>query len=170
MTEKWKEVEGYNGAYFVSSSGRIISVMRGTPKELKGSINGQGYRQVALKKGGLQVMCAVHRLVAEAFIPNPYGKPCVNHRDFNRLNNKVENLEWVTYGENTNHSYDRIVSANRAKSCKPVIKYDRQGNYICRYESIAEAARHIGVGYVQIWRSINGYAHSAGGYLWRYAE
>lgn len=169
MTEEWKEIDGFDGAYLVSTAGRIISLVRGNRRELKGSLNGDGYREITLTKQGKPVRRYVHRLVAETFIPNPWGKPCVNHRDYDRSNNAVSNLEWVTYYENSEYSYERVVAASREKSCKPVIQYDKRGNFIHRYESLSEAGRETGVNVGHIGRCVKGYEKTAGGYIWRYA-
>ena len=104
--EEWKDVVGYEGIYQVSSLGRIKSLERmrchgKTYKEkIKCSHLINGYVVVMLFKNGKHKNCKVHRLVAEAFIPKPENKPCIDHIDTNRENNCVENLRWVTYQEN----------------------------------------------------------------------
>src|SRR5690554_7339922 len=101
-----KGVHGYDGLYFVSDCG---SVYRGGRrlKQARGK-SGNGYPQVSLCKQGLRRTCSVHRLVAEAFIENPDGKATVNHKDGNKLNNSVSNLEWATYSENLQHAVDAL--------------------------------------------------------------
>ncbi len=119
--EIWKDVVGYEGLYEVSSHGRVKSVARvyqspedgfNWTKETTNSIKAlrvkkNGRIDTALIKDGKLIQRYVHRLVAEAFIPNPDNKPCVNHIDNDPSNNKVSNLEWCTYKENTQHSFNQ---------------------------------------------------------------
>lgn len=97
MEEIWKPVVGYEGMYEVSNLGRVKSIKRNIIIKL-GII--KGYNRIVLK-GKTKL---IHRLVSEAFIPNPENKPCVNHIDNNPLNNNINNLEWVTHKENSFHS------------------------------------------------------------------
>ena len=90
--EEWKEIPGYEGLYEVSNKGNIRSLIRN--KIIKGFINRGGYRLVGLSKNGIRKKIAVHSLVAQAFIPNLDGLPQVNHKDEDKSNNSVENLEW----------------------------------------------------------------------------
>lgn len=116
MKEEWKPVKGFEGLYEVSNLGQVRSLDR-LRKNVKGmaKINGRiitgnhgekHYYQVALHKDGKKKYMSVHRLVAEAFIPNPDGKSQVNHIDGNKQNNVVSNLEWVTPSENILHSFE----------------------------------------------------------------
>lgn len=105
--ERWKWVDGYEGLYMVSDQGRVM----GTPKKThyghimrKGKV-WSGYERVCLCKGNAKQDCSVHRLVASAFIPNPERKLEVNHINGDRADNRVENLEWATRGENEKHAY-----------------------------------------------------------------
>ena len=106
MEEIWKPIKDYEGLYEVSNLGRVKSLnYRGTGKEkiLKNIENSKGYFQVGLVKFGKQKVFKVHRLVAEAFIPNPENKPCIDHINTVKSDNRVENLRWVTYKENSNN-------------------------------------------------------------------
>lgn len=117
MAEKWKSIQGYEGQYDVSNLGKVKSVRRkalngnGYQKKkdrlLKPHINKGGYATVALCKDGKPKVFLVHRLVAIAFIPNPEGKPIVDHIDTNPLNNAVDNLRWCTQKENCNNPKSR---------------------------------------------------------------
>ena len=111
MTEEiWKPVSGYEGLYEVSNKGRVKSLPRtssdGKPvigKIRKLSVSTNGYLQLSLSKNGINTIYRVHRLVAEAFLPNPDKKYAVNHKDETRTNNCVENLEWMSSKENCNY-------------------------------------------------------------------
>lgn len=100
---RWKNVAGYDGRYAVSESGLVAGI---SGKILKPRLNiPNGYYIVSFQKDGRSKRHLVHRLVAENFIPRVDGKPHVNHRDGNRLNNTVENLEWCTASENARHAW-----------------------------------------------------------------
>ena len=101
--EIWKDIKGYEGLYQVSNKGRVKSFHRKKIKLLKRH-DFRNYYAVRLYKDGIIENFLVHRLVAEFFIPNPQNKPQVNHKDGNKLNNCVENLEWVTIQENLLHA------------------------------------------------------------------
>ena len=103
--ELWQPIAGYDD-YHISNYGRMKSFCKGKVKILKPSINGQGYLTVGLTKDGKQKPFRINRLVALAFIPSPNAKPQINHIDCHKLNNYVENLEWVTARENIKHTYD----------------------------------------------------------------
>ncbi len=104
--EQWKPIEDYNGKYFVSNFGNIKSYKYNAPKLLKQRKDNYGYLRVALVNGKEVRELKVHRLVAKAFISNPYNKPTVNHIDGNKENNRVENLEWATNKEQMIHARD----------------------------------------------------------------
>ena len=118
FNEEWKDVIGFEGAYQVSNLGRVRSLDRvidyinnGTPTKMKifGRIlkltpDHEGYLRVSLKFGKKVKLAGVHRLVAQAFIPNPNNLPCVNHKDYQRDNNRVDNLEWCSVEYNNHYS------------------------------------------------------------------
>lgn len=115
--EIWKDIEGYEGFFMVSNQGRVKSLDRVIEHPnhglclIKGKlrrlpISDKGYHKVGLNKDGKTKKFAVHRLVAQAFIPNPESKPQVNHIDGVKTNNNVSNLEWVTNYENAYHAID----------------------------------------------------------------
>jgi hypothetical protein len=119
MAEIWKPIPGYEGKYEASSLGRIKSVPR--KHQLKEIImtlddHNSGYKVVKLRGLLGYKKCFVHRLVAKAFIPNPMNKEIVNHKDLNRWNNTLNNLEWLTQSENVRHGYE-----NRRSIPSPVI-------------------------------------------------
>lgn len=109
----WKSIKDYDTLYEVDDCGRVRSlqkwnghkyVKRDVPYILKQSYTTTGYKKVELVKNGRKKSIKVHRIVAEAFIENTYNKPNVNHKDGNRINNNVDNLEWVTQKENVEHA------------------------------------------------------------------
>lgn len=110
--EVWKDIVGYEGKYQVSNLGYIKSLEMWTgdkyikrDKILRGSLSNNGYLYVSLCKGGKAKKYKVNRLVAQAFIENPYNLPITNHIDGDKTNNCVDNLEWTTQSENLKHAY-----------------------------------------------------------------
>lgn len=109
-----KIVSGYEN-YFVYDNGDVLNITTG--KKLKGSIGEHGYKYYRLSKNKSKKMFYAHRLVAEAFLPNPDNLPVVNHKDGNKLNNSVDNLEWVSYSENAQHAHDNnLINYKRNRS------------------------------------------------------
>ena len=104
--EAWLDVVGYEGLYKVSNYGRVKSFQGRDERLLTIDTNNANYAKVLLSKDGRGKTLLVHRLVATAFIPNSNNKPQVNHKNGNKLDNRVENLEWSTCSENTQHAYD----------------------------------------------------------------
>lgn len=136
MEEIWKDVVGYEKYYEVSNTGYIRN--KHTKRILNGNINKDGYRKVKLGYGTSKEYC-YHRVVAIAFIPNPQNKPEINHIDNNRLNNRVDNLEWVTHEENVKwcaiqgrkkvtEEIRQNMIKSQSKRAKPVIGTDENGN------------------------------------------
>lgn len=154
--EIWKDIEGYNGKYIVSNMGRVarITKMKGL-HYLKGQLNHKGYLRVNLIKKHKYHSFRVHRLVGLAFIPNPLNKPQINHKDGNKLNNRVDNLEWVTNEENYEHAIKHNLVSHREK---PVALY-KNGIEIARYKSISDAARQTKVAYDNIYYQLHKCKH-----------
>lgn len=103
--DDWVPVKRFPPGYIVSSGGMVMSYRRGSWKELKQYLHHTGYWYVSTNCEGLKSY-PVHRLMAEAFIPNPLNKPCVNHIDGDKTNNSLCNLEWCTFSENSQHAHD----------------------------------------------------------------
>ena len=99
----WKDIEGYEGKYRISTEGEVLSVNKDLI--MAQCLGGNGYLKTGLRRNGTKDRLITHRLVAQAFIPNPHNKPQVNHIDGNKLNNNAYNLEWCTPKENTEHAY-----------------------------------------------------------------
>lgn len=171
MEEKWKDIEGYEGLYQISSMGNIRSFYPHNFRKgdrLRTFENG-GYRRAALYKDGKLCKILVHRLVAKAFIPNPDNKPYINHKDGNRSNNNIENLEWVTSRENVLDGVRRgtITTENALKKLmKPVKQFTLDGQYIRSYGSMAEAKRITGATNISL--VCHGHRHESGGFKWEY--
>ncbi|KSU27227.1 hypothetical protein N42HA_02258 [Lactococcus lactis] len=153
---EWKSVKGFE-EYMVSNTGLVKSLKGKTERIMKtrrkkiikkdGSVE-FGYEELALSNKGVQYSKLVHRLVAQAFIPNPQNKPEVNHLDEDKGNNSVENLEWNTQEENSNHGTKNIRSAN--KQSMAVIAVDEFGNIVEIHSSIWSAERLTGFGHSNI--------------------
>lgn len=137
---------------------------------LKPGKNTGGYLQIKLCKNGKRKIFTIHRLVAETFIPNPDNLLCINHKDENKENNRVENLEWCTYEYNNNYGTikQRISKANTNGKCsKPVIQFSKSGEFIREWPSMMECGRN-GFNYKSICSCCQGKLKSADGFIWRY--
>ena len=177
MITEWRPVKGYEGLYIVSNMGEVKSlprkvIMNDKGKEieafrpgvlLKQCVTNSGYKQVHLYRNGVGKPIQVHRLVAMAFIPNPLDLPQVNHKDENRLNNRVENLEWCS--AKYNGSYGKRPS----KYMRKVSQYTISGVKVATYESLADAAKAVGCHYTHISHCCaEGKGKTAKGFIWRY--
>ena len=178
MEEIWKDVVGYEGLYQVSNKGRIKSIcshvrlqngelMKKKPHILKPQ-NRCGYRCVNLFKDGRSRTVNIHRLVAESFLCNPHNYEVVNHKDENRANNNVDNLEWCTYAYNINYG-----TAKRRRAIsqgKVVIQLDKNGRFIKRHLTLMDACRDTGVDFRNISLCCNRRRKTAGGYHWKFEQ
>lgn len=172
MEEIWKNVVGYEGLYMVSNFGEIISIKRNVV--LKPSINHKGYCHVVLSKQGGRKTLRVHRLVAQAFIPNLENKPQVNHIDCDKQNNSVINLEWVTNGENQLHAWSnglqKDVTGHNNPKARKINQYDINGNHIKTWKCIKDICDELHVHRTSIHRCLNGKYKTSCGYIWKYAN
>lgn len=150
--EIWKPVKGFEGLYEISSLGRVKSLWYGKEKILKPGKNRKGYLFVSLCRNGKQKNFRIHRLVAEAFLSNPMGLPEVNHKDENKANNCVNNLEFcdAKYNSNYGHRNERVASAltNHPDKSKAVeaSRFSDFSEICLRFSSTADAGRN---GYTQ---------------------
>lgn len=178
MEEIWKDIKDYEGLYQVSNLGRVRSLPRkGTYKDihiLKLGKNHKGYLQVKLSKDSVLKCKSIHRLVAEVFIPNPDNKPQVNHKDTNKENNCVNNLEWVTNLENMQHSWKMGLRNNIYKKGKEhyksviVYQYDLQNNLIKKWYCVKDIERELGFDNRNICACCRNKKKTAYGYKWSY--
>lgn len=174
--EIWKPVVGYEGLYEVSNLGNVRSLNynhTNKPKLLKQDLCNNNNLRVTLynrtKKRFL-----VHRVVAEAFIPNPYKKPEIDHINTIRTDNRVENLRWVTHTENMNNPITHTKSINSklyyTYNMKAVIQTSKDGTFIQEYKCTREAERATNIDHTSINKCCKGIYKTAGGYIWKYKE
>lgn len=163
--EEWKQVDGYDGRYVVSSLGRVVSLpnlANNEPHFIKQSISSNGYAHVTLSGNNKQKTVSVHRLVADAFIEKRGDGFQVNHKNEDKTDNRASNLEWVTAKENCNYG-------SRNVRRKPV-EAMKDGKVIASYPSARIAASEIGIDHSCVTRCCNGKRRSANGYTFRYAS
>lgn len=194
MEEIWKDIKGYKGLYQVSNLGRVKSLERYQQNHSKLQkveeklktihTKSNGYQYVQLYKDNIMKNLHIHRLVAQAFIPNPENKPQINHIDGNKQNNNIDNLEWSTSNENNKHKWDiglqkpskkqSIITKgnNRKYKSKPIDQLDLNGNYIRTWLNAHEASRQLGIDRSTISQCCRGGRRNktAGGYKWRFAN
>lgn len=124
-----KFIKGFGLKYFVTITGKVYSLTGKNQTQIKGGIKKAGYREVVLTWRGKKHYLLVHRIVAEAFIPNPENKRTVNHKDGNKLNNKVSNLEWNTDVENLKHARDNnLLSTKINQDIAEAIRKDKRSH------------------------------------------
>lgn len=173
---KWAEVKGTGGLYFVSDEGDVFSSQ--SNRKLKPHIQAGGYLRIELNYDGIKRKELIHRLVAEAFIPNPNNYPIVNHKDENPANNRVDNLEWCTYEYNSNYGtcQERIrehrpqIEGYTHVQSKVVRQFDLKGNFIKEYGSCGMAAKETGLDVRSISKCASGRLKQYAGYGWSYTD
>lgn len=187
LNEEWKPVGSYEGIYEVSTFGRVRSVERNVKLNRMGTIVNRhlkacllklgimkiGYVSVRLSKNGKEKLCLVHRLVAEAFIQNPYGFKYVNHKDEDKTNNNVSNLEWCSQEHNANWGTALLKSMHKNRNRKDlsvkVAMLDKDGKVVRRFDSMNDAGRimHIHSSIVSAICSGKRKIPDKNGYYWR---
>ena len=166
----WKDIVGYEGLYQISDDGKVYSLPRvvfnGRGKyvrpgrELKQGLRGNKglqYAFVILSDGNTTKHKSVHRLVAEAFVENPFQLDVVNHIDHNPLNNRADNLEWCTQQYNNEYGHNKAIE-----------QYDEIGNLLGEFKNITTASEETNVSRRAINNCLTGWSKKAGGYVWKY--
>ena len=162
---EWREVKEYIN-YEVNQFGEIRHKKR--KKILKPRSNNGGYQYVNFKINGKNTNFAVHRIVANAFIPNPNGYTEVNHKDYDKTNNCVKNLEWVSSSQNKQHSY--LKKENKKSRGKAVNQYTKDGVFIKTFETITDAAEELGCCVAAISNCCLGRTKTSQGFRWSFVE
>lgn len=195
MEEIWKDIKGYEGLYQISTNGRVKSLLKVTKfgnrlkvneeMILKPALGKRGYYIVSLNHNGKSKTFTIHRLIAEAFIPNPLNKKFIDHINTIKTDNRIENLRWVTSKENSNNILTlKHSSESTSKKWKDgcynnrnnihyrkVQQFDKEGNLIATYDSIIEASEITGVersSISAVCLGTNPKRHTAGGYIWKH--
>lgn len=163
-----KEISNFEGLYFISSEGKVFN---SKGKELIGGIS-DGYRYVDLYKNSIKHRKKIHRLVAQAFIPNPENKPFINHIDGNRQNNNVTNLEWCTNQENQIHALKYGLNNNYGANCWKSRKVNqiKDGVIIKTWGCISDVQRELKIHLSNVVKCCNSQRKTAGGYEWQYVS
>lgn len=186
MEEIWRTIKDYERLYQVSNLGRVKSLNYNHTKQEKIlKQNGKLYLQVTLFKNRKRTKKLVHRLVAEAFIPNPYNLRYINHKNRNGKNNFVyvnpdgtvdfgkSNLEWCTQKYNVNYDgcLERRAMSQRNNNCsKPIIQYSLNGEFIKEWPSTKEIQRTLGICHSNISKCCKGERKTCCGFIWRFKE
>lgn len=180
MNEIWKDIIGYENIYQISNLGKVKSLARFANSKANGKFSVKekirkttcttaGYEYVVLSKNGTNKTLLVHRLVAQAFIPNPDNYDCVNHKDEIKSNNTVSNLEWCSY--TYNNTYKNInLRRNTDNVVRKIIQYDLDMNEIKRWNSISEASTYYNTFATNIIKCCKGDRSHVNGFKWRYYE
>ena len=164
--EVWKDIDEYEGLYQVSNLGRVKSLKRCNDKIMSLRRDKDGYILVNLWKNHERKTFKVHRLVSQTFITNPQNLPQVNHKDEDKTNNRVENLEWCDSKYNNN--YGTHIQRSAEKQSKPVLQLTKDGEFIREWKSASDVERNLGYSQGNITKCCLGKYKSAYGYVWKY--
>lgn len=168
--EEWRDIKGDTSSRRVSNKGRLkfyFGRSKGVLRITNGSLNSDGYLAVNIQlAGGKYLKTTMHRLVAAAFIPNPDVLPIVNHKDGIKTNCLVENLEWVTAKQNIQHAYDNSLISGK----RPIVQIDKNGEVVCHWNCIREAADKLGITRAGIQNVLCGKSIFSRDFHWVYEE
>lgn len=184
MEEIWKDIENYEGLYQVSNLGRVRSLDRVVKSErtgyktvrgkiIKPTIQNTGYYYVLLYKDGKALRKTLHRIIAKAFIPNPENKPQIDHINGDKTDCRIENMRWVTPGENNSnpHRCKEFSCSKSGNGYKKIRQYSLDGTFIKEWDGSKPAAISLGKkSSAHIVDCLAGRKHSAYGYKWAYAS
>lgn len=184
MCEEWKDIKGYENIYQISNFGNIRRINRWAGNQCKSVyvadvkdvlpyMDDFGYMKVCLSYHNKSKHFRVHRLVAQAFIPNPDKLPQVNHKDEDKTNNRVDNLEWCTAAYNSNYGTrtQRISEKNLVRGAKRSInQYSKDGVFIREWKSLTDAANTLGLRISKISSCCHNRNKSSGGYIWKFTD
>ena len=166
--EIWCPVKNYESLYEVSDQGGVKSIGYGKERILSSQRNTCGYLKVSLYKNGEKKNLFVHRLVAQTFIPNPDNLPEVNHKDENKENNSVQNLEWCSSKYNTN--FGTRTQRQAEKLSKPILQYTKSGEFIREWKSIRDVERNLEFYHGNISSCCTGRYKSAYNFIWKFKD
>lgn len=186
-SEEWRDIKGYEGIYQISDCGRVKSLGRMVHMHNGFRYTKERFLRVKKKKSGYLFYCLypgdrtvkyehAHRLVAQAFIPNPLHKRDVNHIDGNKLNNCVDNLEWVTRSENQIHAYNVLKRTREHpigwdnKLAKHIVQLNLDGTFVKKWASSCDFQRQTGKTEANVRRCLIGKQKTAYGFRWVYLE
>ena len=162
----WKPIKGFEEQYLVSDGGHVWSFRR--HRALKPKIDPYGYEAVVLSVGGTRHHRTVHRLVAQAFVPNPHNLPTVNHINENKTDNRAVNLVWMSVADNDNHGTRNERMADT--KCRLPVEQVFSDGTVVRYKGAKDASRKTGINRCCIALCCKNIRKTAGGYEWRYTN
>lgn len=172
MQEHWKPLISYNNLIEVSNFGNVRRVGKKVLLKPRLDKNGYLYVHIRISNLGINKMSKIHRLVAEAFLPNPKMYSIINHKNEIKTDNRVENLEWCTCKYNINYGTGlqrrAFNSRNQKHRSCPILQYSINGEFIQEFPSFKEVQRYLGKPYSNVWNVCNGKKESAYGYKWSY--
>lgn len=171
MEEIWKDIPEYENIYQASNFGNIKSIKRNII--LKPIIRNDGYLFVNLSKNGKSKPIKIHKIIAKTFLNNLYNYPVINHKDGNKSNNKVDNLEYCSQSYNLKEAYRiGIRKANKTNvgKRKKILQINKNGKIINEWNSIKEASIQLHIKDSNISQVCKNKRNYAGGYIWRYVN